>query len=78
MDDRIVLSVDGAEVFQYTYGLPPSMLTPNKPYVVVPSLARVPDAVMQRMAGKTVTLDFKDVYGVYGSASPVYIIAAPR
>lgn len=78
VDDRIVLSVDGVPVFQYTYGLPPTIHTSYKPNVVVPSLVRIPDAVMRRLAGRTATIEFKDVYGVFGSASPVYIVAVRR
>jgi hypothetical protein len=78
VDDRIVLKVDGVEVFQYTYGLPPSPLTPVLPNVVVSSLVRVPNTVMQRMAGKRVTVVFMDVYGTFGSASPIYIVGVQR
>ncbi len=78
VDDRIVLKVDGIQVFQYTYGLPPSTLTPNLPNVVVSSLVRIPDSVMQRIAGRRVTVDFVDVYGTFSSASPLYIVAMQR
>jgi hypothetical protein len=78
VDDRIVLKVNGVQVFQYTYGLPPSMLNPYEPNVVVSSLAPIPSTVMQRIAGRRVTVDFVDVYGAFGSASPIYIIAVQR
>ena len=46
--------------------------------MVVSSLVRIPDQVMQQMAGYSIIVEFVDVYGVVSSASPVYIVAAPR
>ncbi len=80
VDDRLVMKVDGVEVFRHTYGRPPNDITanPSHPYIVVSEVVRVPDVVMQRIAGRTVTLEFVDVYGVYGSASPIFIVATQR
>jgi hypothetical protein len=80
VDDRIILQVEGVEVFSYTYGLPPEQDAPDvaRPNVVVEALARIPDAAMRCMAGEVVTAEFVDVYGRVSSASRIFIVAAPR
>ena len=81
VDDRITLKIDGAEVYSYTYGAPPervSLRGPTRPYVVYPALVSIPREAVEKLAGKAVTIELSDVYGVYGSASPLYIVHSSR
>lgn len=77
VDDRIVLKVNGGEVFRYTYGLPPERLTApsvSYPNVVNEALIPVPRQIVARLAGNQVIIEFVDVYGGHGSASSMYLV----
>jgi hypothetical protein len=65
VDDRIVFKVDGGVVFSYTYG---------NSVTVTPALVSMPRDVVARLAGRQVSVEFVDVYGVSGGASRIFLI----
>ncbi len=75
VDDRIVLKVDGTEVFSHTFGQPiNNALRADKPNIVVADSVVIPSGVIARLSGKQVTMELSDVYGTYVSSSPLYIV----
>ncbi len=69
VDDEVAIILNGVTLFAYKYGKPGSG--------VQPALVEVPRAVMAQIAGKTVTIEFRDVYGDKVSATALYLIWAP-
>jgi hypothetical protein len=69
VDDEVVILLNGTELFSFTYGQLGSGVTP--------ALVEVPRSVMQQIAGETVTIEFRDVYGVIVAATVMYLIWSP-
>jgi len=68
VDDALVVLVDGVEVFTYdfsTSGIP------------VPAIVELPRATMEQLAGRTVTIEYRDVYGEVVGASSMWLIWTP-
>jgi hypothetical protein len=43
----------------------------------VPAIVEVPRATMDQIAGQTITLEYRDSYGSFVEASPIWLIWAP-
>ncbi len=69
VDDEVALILNGVTAFTYKYGQPG--------LGVQPALVEVPRSVMEQIAGKTITIEFRDVYGDKVSATALYLIWAP-
>ena len=75
VDDRIVLKVDGTEVFSHTFGQPiNNALRADKPNIVVADSVVIPSGLIAQLSGKRVTMELSDMYGTYVSSSPLYIV----
>jgi CSLREA domain-containing protein len=68
VDDELVVLLDGAEVFAYDFS------TSGTP---VPATVEVPRATMEQLAGRTVTIEYRDVYGSVVGASAMWLIWVP-
>ena len=68
VDDEVAILLNGQELFSYDYVQSGS---------VTAALVEVPRSVMDQIAGQTVTLVFRDVYGGVVYASPMYLIWMP-
>ena len=69
VDDEVAILLNGTELFTHAYGQPGSG--------VPPALVEVPRSIMEQIAGETVTIEFRDVYGVDVSATTLYLIWSP-
>ncbi|KAA3662158.1 MAG: hypothetical protein DWQ04_14265 [Chloroflexi bacterium] len=69
VDDEIGILLNGVELFTNTYGQPGLGVTP--------ALVEVPRSVMTQIAGKTITVKFRDVYGDNVGATELYLIWTP-
>jgi hypothetical protein len=69
VDDELSVLLDGVEVFTYRFS---SAGTLPEPAVV-----EVPRTTMERLVGRTATVEYRDVYGVVVEASAVWLIWAP-
>lgn len=68
VDDKMVVLLDGVEVFSYHFshsGSPEA------------STLKIPRSIMEQIAGKTVTVQYHDVYGVFVEASTMWLIWMP-
>jgi hypothetical protein len=68
VDDLLAIMLDGSEVFAYdfsTSGLPE------------PTILEVPRPTMEQLAGQTVTIEYRDVYGVFVMASEMWLVWKP-
>ena len=63
VDDEVAIYLNGAELFKFTYG--------NQ------ALVAVPRSIMAQIAGKEVTVEFRDVYGINVKSTPLYLIWSP-
>jgi hypothetical protein len=68
VDDAMAILLDGSEVF--TYDFSPSG-TPE------PAIVELPRATMEQMAGETVTVEYRDVYGSVVEASAMWLVWTP-
>ena len=68
VDDQVVILLNGGVIFSHTYGM--SGLVPA-------ALVEVPRPVMEQIAGQIVTFEYRDVFGVSGSAGPVWLVYSP-
>jgi hypothetical protein len=68
VDDLLAIMLDGSEVFAYdfsTSGLPE------------PTILEMPRPTMEQLAGQTVTIEYRDVYGSVVRASTIWLIWMP-
>jgi hypothetical protein len=68
VDDAMAILLGGSEVFTYDFspgGTP------------VPAIVEVPRATMEQLAGETVTVEYRDVYGSVVEASAMWLVWAP-
>ncbi len=72
VDDAVALLVGDQEVFQYQFSRPG-----NPPSEPIPAVVEIPMTVMQPLAGKTVRLEYRDVFGVLVAAGEVWLIWTP-
>jgi hypothetical protein len=68
VDDKIVLSVGGEEVFIYNFSLSGSPQA---------AIVEIPRAVMEQLAGHDVRVEYRDVYSYQVEASEMWIIWQP-
>jgi CSLREA domain-containing protein len=68
VDDALVVLLDGAEVFAYDFS------TSGTP---MPAIVEVPRTTMEQLAGRTVRIEYRDVYGSVVGASAMWLIWAP-
>jgi hypothetical protein len=68
VDDELVVLLDGGEVFAYDFS------TSGTP---VPAIVEVPRTTMEQLAGQTVTIEYRDVYGSVVGASAMWLIWTP-
>jgi hypothetical protein len=68
VDDKIVLLVGGGEVFSYNFS------TSGSPQVAI---VEIPRSVMEQLAGRTVPVEYRDVYGAFVEASEMWLIWLP-
>jgi uncharacterized repeat protein (TIGR01451 family)/CSLREA domain-containing protein len=68
VDDELVILLDGAEVFTYDFS------TSGSPELAIPE---VPRTTMEQLAGQTVTIEYRDIYGRAVGASTVWLIWSP-
>jgi CSLREA domain-containing protein len=68
VDDELVVLLDGAEVFAYDFS------TSGTP---MPAAVEVPRTTMEQLAGWTVRIEYRDVYGSVVGASTMWLIWAP-
>ena len=68
VDDKIVLLSGGEEVFSYSFstGGPPQ-----------PTIVEIPRSVVEQLAGQTVRVEYRDVYGTWVEASAMWLIWQP-
>jgi len=68
VDDELAILLDGAEVFTYDFS------TSGSPE---PAIPEVPRTTMEQLAGQTVTIEYRDIYGRAVGASTVWLIWSP-
>jgi hypothetical protein len=68
VDDKLAVLLGGDEVFVYNFS------TSGHP---VPAVVEVPRPVLQQMAGKTVLIEYRDVYASVVEASQMWLIWVP-
>jgi uncharacterized repeat protein (TIGR01451 family) len=68
VDDVLALMLDGQEVYAFDFS------TSGSP---VAAVLEVPRALVQQLAGRTVQVEYRDVYGVYVQASEMWLIWVP-
>jgi uncharacterized repeat protein (TIGR01451 family) len=69
IDDELAVLLNGSEVFSHDFsagGGPPQ-----------PAIVEVPRPTMEQLAGQTVRVEYRDVYGYVVEASPVWLIWMP-
>ena len=68
VDDALAVLLNGAEVFTYDFsaGGPPE-----------PAIVEVPRTTMEQMAGRTATIEYRDVYACVVEASAMWLIWTP-
>ncbi len=69
VDDRLVILLDGVEIFRHDFSSPTS---PPAPAVV-----EIPFSSAQQWAGRTVTIEYRDVYGSKVESTPIWLIWVP-
>ncbi len=69
VDDAMVILLDGTEVFTCAFSVS------NKP--PEPAIVEVERGTMEQLAGYTVTIEYRDVYGVIVEASEMWLIWTP-
>jgi hypothetical protein len=68
VDDQVAILSGGVEVFSHDFstgGLPQ------------PAIVPVPRALLEPLAGESVRIEYRDVYGVSVGASPLWLIWLP-
>jgi hypothetical protein len=68
VDDELVMRSGGAQVFAYDFS------TSGSP---VPAVVEVPRAVMEQLAGQTVSIEYRDRYADVIGASAIWLIWVP-
>jgi CSLREA domain-containing protein len=68
VDDAMAVLLDGSEVFAYDFS--PGG-TPE------PAIVELPRATMEQLAGETVTVEYRDVYGSVVEASAMWLVWTP-
>jgi len=69
VDDELAVLLDGTEVFAYRFssaGAPPQA-----------AMVEVERATLEALLGRTVTVEYRDVYGSLVGASAVWLVWAP-
>jgi hypothetical protein len=69
VDDELAIRWNGADVFTHLFsisGHPPE-----------PAVVQVPRTIIEQLAGQTVTVEYRDVYGVVVSASAMWLVWTP-
>ncbi len=68
VDDELATLSGGVEVFSYNFS---SGGSPR------PAIVEVPRMVMEQLAGKTVSIEYRDIYGSVVEASDMWLIWVP-
>ncbi len=68
MDDELVILSGGVEVYSYNFS---SSGSPT------PAILEAPRSMMEQLAGKTITIEYRDVYGSVVEASDMWLIWVP-
>jgi len=68
VDDELAILLDGAEVVTYDFS------TSGSPE---PAIPEVPRTTMEQLAGQTVTIEYRDIYGRTIGASTTWLIWSP-
>jgi len=68
VDDELAVVLNSSDVFAYQFS------TSGRP---VPAIVEVPRARIEVLAGRTVTVEYRDVYAVVVQASPMWLIWTP-
>lgn len=68
VDDKLVALLDGAEVFIYNFSIG------GQPQ---PAIVEMPRTMMEQLAGRIITIEYRDVYGAFVEASTMWLIWTP-
>jgi hypothetical protein len=68
VDDELAVLLDGTEVFTYDF---------STSGIAEPAILEVPRTTMAQLAGQTVTIEYRDVYGWVVQASTMWLIWSP-
>ena len=68
VDDELVVLLEATEVFTYNFGTGG---------FVTPAYVEVPRATVEQWGGQRITIEYRDLYGVAVSASPMWLIWVP-
>jgi len=69
VDDALAVRLDGTDVFAYSFS------TSGRP---VPAVVEIPRATMEQLAGRAVTIEYRDLYAVVVEASAMWLIWSPQ
>ncbi len=69
VDDELAVLLDGAEVFVYRFS--------DEGVAPAAAIVEVERATLQGLAGRTVRVEYRDVYGVLAEASAMWLIWRP-
>lgn len=68
VDDELAILLDGFVVYSYNFSFGGSP---------TPAIVEVPRSMIEQLAGKTVTIEYRDVYGSVVEASDIWLIWVP-
>lgn len=68
VDDKVVVLLDGNEVFSHNF---------SQSGFTEPSILPIPRSIMEQIAGKTIKVQYQDVYGSSVNASTIWLIWVP-
>jgi hypothetical protein len=68
VDDELAVLLDGTEFLTYDFS------TSGFPH---PAFVEMPRSIMERLAGRTITIEYRDVYSFFVSASTMWLIWVP-
>jgi hypothetical protein len=69
VDDALEVSSEGEQVFDYLFST--ESISP------IPVVVEIPRSVMESLAGQTIAVEYRDVYGVIVGASEMWLIWTP-
>jgi hypothetical protein len=68
VDDGLAIVLDGADVFSYNFSVS------GYPH---PAIVQIPRSLMEQWAGRTVTVEYRDLYGAVVQASEMWMVWTP-
>jgi hypothetical protein len=69
VDDALAILLHGSVVFTYPFS--------DGTYVPAPAIVELPRTTMETLVGQDVTIEYRDVYGINGEASVMWLIWMP-